>query len=80
MTTTKSLNVGAKMTTTNPLVTLPVEIFCDILGYYLDWGDMGRFDTAFLNRDTRNSYLFASQLRKVKGGRIGSGTRLFIEE
>ena len=27
---------------------------------------MGRLDTAFLNRDTRNSYLFALQFRKVK--------------
>ena len=60
--------VGAlsiKMATTNPLVSLPVEIFCNILEY-LDWSDVGRLDTAFLNRETRNSYLFALQLRKVK--------------
>ena len=53
------------MATTNPLVSLPVEIFSNILKY-LDWGDVGRLDTAFSNRDTRNSYLFALQLRKVK--------------
>ena len=58
-------NIGAKMTTTCPLVSLPVEIFSNILEY-LGWGDVGRLDTAFLNRDTRNSYLFALQLRKVK--------------
>ena len=65
MTTTKSLNVGAKIATTNPLVSLPDAIFSNILEY-LDWGDMGRLDTAFFNRDTRNSYLFALQLMKVK--------------
>ena len=32
---------------------------------------MGRLDTAFLNRETRNSYLFALQLRKVKVERNG---------
>ena len=53
------------MTATNPLVSLPVEIFSNILEY-LDWGDVGRLDTAFLNRETRNSYLYALQLRKVK--------------
>ena len=58
-------NISMKMATTNPLVSLPVEIFSNILEY-LDWGDVGRFDTAYLNRDTRNSYLFALQLRKVK--------------
>ena len=57
------------MATINPLVSLPVEIFSDILEY-LDWGDLGRFDTAFLNRKTRNSYLFALQLRKVKVERL----------
>ena len=65
MTTTKSLNVGAKIATTNLLVSLPVEMFSNILEY-LDWGDVGRLDTAFLNRDTRNSYLFALQLRNVR--------------
>ena len=58
-------NMGAKMTTTNPLVSLPVEIFNNILEY-LGWADVGRLDTAYLNRETRNSYLFALQLRKVK--------------
>ena len=53
------------MATINPLVSLPVEIFSNILEY-LDWGDVGRLDTAFLNRDMRNSYLFALQLKKVK--------------
>ena len=53
------------MATTNPLVSLPVEIFSNFLEY-LEWGDVGRLDTAFLNRKTRNSYLFALQLRKVK--------------
>ena len=63
-------NIGAKMATTNPLVSLPVEIFSNILEY-LGWSDVGRFDTAFLNRNTRNSYLFALQLRKVKVKRNG---------
>ena len=53
------------MATTTSFASLPVEIFSNILEY-LDWGDVGRLDTAFLNRETRNSYLFASQLRKVK--------------
>ena len=57
-------NMGTKMTTTIPLVGLPVEIFSNVLEY-LGWCDMGRLDTAFLNRDARNSYLFALQLRKV---------------
>ena len=61
----KSLNMGAKVVTTNPLVTLPDEIFSNILKY-LGWGDVGRLDTAFLNHETRNSYLFALQLMKVK--------------
>ena len=63
-------NMGTKMAATNPLVSLPVEIFGNILEY-LDWGDVGRLDTAFLNRDTRNSYLFVLQLRKVKVERNG---------
>ena len=54
-----------EMAATNPLVSLPVEIFSNILEY-LDWGDVGRLDTAFLNRDTRNSYLFALQLRRME--------------
>ena len=62
---TKSLDIDTEMATTNPLVSLPMEIFSNILEY-LDWGDVGRLDTAFLNRDTRNSYLLALQLRKVK--------------
>ena len=70
MTTTESLNVGAKIATTNPLVGLPDAIFSNILEY-LDWGDVGRLDTAFLNRETRNSYLFALQLRNVKVERHG---------
>ena len=53
--------MGTKMAPTNPLVSLPIEIFSNILEY-LDWGDVGRLDTAFLNRDTRDSYLFALQL------------------
>ena len=56
-------NMGAKMAMSNPLVSLPVEIFSNILEY-LDWGDVGRLDTAFLNRETRKSYLLALQLRK----------------
>jgi hypothetical protein len=63
-------NMGARMAKTNPLVSLPIEIFSDILEY-LDWSDVGRLDTAFFNRDTRNSYLFALQLRKVKVERNG---------
>ena len=58
-------HIVSKMTTTKLLVSLPVEIFSSILEY-LDWGDVGRLDTAFLNRDTRNSYLFALQLKEVK--------------
>ena len=65
MMTRRMTNMGAKITTTNPLVSLPVEIFSNILEY-LDWIDVGRLDTAFLNRDTRNSYLFALQLKNVK--------------
>ena len=61
----KIRNIGTEIATTNPLVSLAVEIFSNILEY-LDWGDVGRFDTAFLNRGTRNCYLFALQLRKVK--------------
>ena len=60
--------VGAlsiNMTRTSPLVSLPDMIFSNILEY-LDWGDVGRLDTAFLSRSTRDSYLFALQLRKVK--------------
>ena len=62
--------MDTEMATTNPLVSLPMEIFSNILEY-LDWGDLGRLDTAFLNRDTRNSYLLALQLRKVKVERNG---------
>ena len=58
-------NIDMEMATTDPLVSLPVEIFSSILEY-LDWGDVGRLDTAFLNRETRDSYLSALQLRKVK--------------
>ena len=61
--TTRSM--GAKIAATNPLASLPVEIFSNILEY-LDWGYVGRLDTAFLNRETRNSYLFALKMRKVK--------------
>ena len=57
--------MGTEMATTSSLVSLPVEIFSNILEY-LDWGDVGRLDTAFLNRDTRNSYLFALQLRRME--------------
>ena len=53
------------MTATNRFAVLPVEIFSNILEY-LGWGDVGRLDTAFLNRETRNSYLFALKLRKMK--------------
>ena len=53
------------MTATNRFAVFPVEIFSNILEY-LGWDDVGRLDTASLNRDSRNSYLFALQLRKVK--------------
>ena len=66
-------NMDTEMTTTNPLVSLPVEIFSNVLEY-LDWGDVGRLDT-FLNRDTRNSYLLALQLIKVKVERNGFWTK-----
>ena len=62
--------MGTEMTTTNPLVGLPVEIFSNVLEY-LDWGDVSRLDTAFLNHDTRNSYLFALQLSQVEVERNG---------
>ena len=67
---TKSLDMDTEMVAINPLVSLPVEIFSNILES-LDWVDVGRLDTAFLNRDTRNSYLFALQLRKVNVERNG---------
>ena len=54
-----------EMRTANSFATLPDAIFCNILEY-LDWGDVGRLDTAYLNSKTRNGYLFALQLRKVK--------------
>ena len=57
------------MTATNRFAVLPVEIFSNILEY-LGLGDVGRLDTAYLNRKTRNSYLFALQLRKAKVERI----------
>ena len=57
--------MDTEMTATNRFAVLPVEIFSNILEY-LDWSDVGRLDTAFLNRETRNTYLFALQLRKVK--------------
>ena len=57
--------MGTKMATMVSLATLPLEIFSNILEY-VDWGDVGRLDTAFLNHDTRKSYLFALQLREVK--------------
>ena len=53
------------MTTTKLLVSLPVEIFSNILEY-LGWGDMGRLDTAFLNRDMRKRFLDTLQFTKVK--------------
>ena len=53
------------MTTTNPLVSLPDMISCNIL-QYLHWYDVGRFDTALINRKTRHSYLFALKLIRVK--------------
>ena len=59
------------MKTTKSFTSLPDTIFSNILEY-LDWGDVGRLDTAFLNRSTRDSYLFALQLGKVKvDGRVG---------
>ena len=45
------ITIDTVMATTNPLVSLPVEIFSNILEY-LDWGDVGRLDTAFLNRES----------------------------
>ena len=58
-------NMDTELAATNPLVGLPVELFSNILEYF-DWGDVGRSDTALLNRDTRNGYLSALQLRKAK--------------
>ena len=74
-------NMDTEMRTTNTFASLPDAIFSNILEY-LDWGDVVRFDTAFLNRETRNSYLFAVKLRlgKVKVEDKSSGGRLVIEE
>ena len=58
-------SMGTVMTKNNPLVSLPDAILSNILEY-LDWCDVGRLDTAFLNRQIRNSYLFALQFRKVE--------------
>ena len=66
------------MATTDSLISLPDAIFGSILEY-LDWGDVGRLDTAFLNRKTRNSYLFALQLRKVKVERYKLSERAVIK-
>ena len=58
-------HIVTEIATTNPFRVLPDAMYCSILEY-LDWGDVGRLDTAFLNRETRNSYLFALQLIRVK--------------
>ena len=50
-TNTKSRNMDTEMTTTIPLVSLPDAIFSNILEY-LDWSDVSRLDTAFLNSIT----------------------------
>ena len=44
---------------------LPETIFCNIIEY-LDWCDVGRFDTALLDRNARNTYLDALTIRQVK--------------
>ena len=69
-------NMGTKMMTINPLVSLPVEIFSNILEY-LVWFDVGRLDTAFLNRDTRNSYFLPLKSIKVKVKRNAFWERAF---
>ena len=51
--------------TTKSFSDLPDTIFCIIIEY-LDWYEVGRFDTALSNRSMRNSYLDALKLRKVK--------------
>ena len=53
------------MTATNRFAVLPVEIFSNILEY-LDWSDLGRLDTALINRFMRNGYLGALKIRKMK--------------
>ena len=50
---------------TKSLADLPDAIFCNIIEY-LDWGEVGRLDTAVLDRNMRKSYLVALKLRKVK--------------
>ena len=72
------MTITAGMATTDSLISLPDAIFGSILEY-LDWGDVGRLDTAFLNRKTRNSYLFALQLRKVKVERYKLSERAVIK-
>ena len=51
--------------TTKSFADLPDTIFCNIIEC-LDWYDVGRFDTALLNRNARYSYLDALKIRNVK--------------
>ena len=51
--------------TAKSFADLPDTIFCNIIEC-LDWGEVGRFDTASLDRNMRKSYLVALKLGKVK--------------
>ena len=51
--------------TTKLVTNLPDAIFCNIIEC-LGWYEVGRFDTALLDRNMRNGYLVALKLRKVK--------------
>ena len=61
----KTFRVGVPTSTAKSFADLPDTIFCIIIEC-LDWCEVGRFDTALLNRNMRKSYLVALKLRKVK--------------
>ena len=60
----KTFRIGVT-STTKSFADLPDTIFCNIIEC-LDWVDVGRFDTALLNRNARYSYLDALKIRNVK--------------
>jgi len=59
--------IKSKIMTAKSFANLPDTIFCIIIEY-LDWYDVGKFDTALLKRNARNIYLDTLKLRKVKVG------------
>jgi len=60
--------IKSKIMTAKSFANLPDTIFCIIIEY-LDWYDVGKFDTALLKRNARSIYLDTLKLRKVKVGR-----------